>query len=126
MLKIGEFSRLSQVTVNTLRHYDDIDLFKPAEIDRFTGYRYYALEQLSDIHRIMVLKELGLSLDQIREIIQDEVTIDQLRGMLMLKQGELQDHIDEERARLAQSQVSSTPNRNGGSHEPARCSYQKD
>ena len=46
MLKIGEFSRLSQVTVKTLRYYDEIGLLKPSEIDRFTDYRYYSLDQL--------------------------------------------------------------------------------
>ena len=65
MLKIGEFSQLSQVTVKTLHHYDEIGLLKPAHIDRFTNYRYYTVEQLPRIHRIMALKELGLSLEQI-------------------------------------------------------------
>ena len=101
MLKIGEFSRLSQVTVNALRHYDEIDLLKPAETDRFTSYRYYTLEQLSVVHRIMALKELGLSLDQIIEIMKTYPTPDQLRGMLMLKQAELQQRVDEELAQLA-------------------------
>jgi DNA-binding transcriptional MerR regulator len=101
MLRIGEFSRLSQVTVNTLRHYDDIGLLKPAQIDRFTSYRYYTLEQLSQIHRIMVLKELGLSLDQITQIMKSALTPDQLRGMLMLKEAELRQRVDEEVARLA-------------------------
>ena len=65
MLKIGEFSRLSQVTVKTLHHYDDLGLLRPAHIDQETGYRYYTVEQLPRIHRIMAIKELGLSLEQI-------------------------------------------------------------
>ncbi len=63
VLKIGEFSRLSQVTVKTLHHCDELGLLQPAHIDQFTGYRYYTVEQLPRIHRIMALKELGLSLE---------------------------------------------------------------
>ena len=101
MLKIGEFSRLSQVTVATLHHYDDIGLLKPAHIDEFTNYRYYTMEQLPRIHRIMVLKELGLSLDQIALMVDSELPTAQLRGMLTLKEAEMQQLIDEEMTRLA-------------------------
>jgi DNA-binding transcriptional MerR regulator len=55
MLKFGEFSRLIQVTVKTLHHYDDLGLLQPAHIGQFTGYRYYTVEQLPRIHRIMAL-----------------------------------------------------------------------
>ncbi len=57
MLKIGEFSKLSRVSIRMLRHYDDIGLLKPAEIDSFTGYRYYHEEQLFDIGRITSLND---------------------------------------------------------------------
>lgn len=46
MLKISEFARLTRIPVKTLRYYDDIHLLKPAQVDQFTGYRYYAVEQL--------------------------------------------------------------------------------
>jgi DNA-binding transcriptional MerR regulator len=101
MLKIGEFSRLSQVTVKTLHHYDEIGLFKPSHIDDCTGYRYYTLEQLPRLHRIMMLKELGLSLEQIRALLETNLGLEQLRGMLALKQAEVQQRVDEEVARLA-------------------------
>ena len=65
MLKIGEFSRLAQVSTKTLRHYDQCGLFRPAWIDRFTGYRYYTLSQLPQLNRILTLKDLGFSLEQI-------------------------------------------------------------
>ena len=65
MFKIGEFSKLSRVSVKALRHYDDMGLLRPAQVDRFTSYRYYALEQLPRLHRILGLKELGFSLEQI-------------------------------------------------------------
>ena len=46
MFKIGEFSKIAQVSGCLLRYYDDIDLFKPQHIDRWTGYRYYTADQL--------------------------------------------------------------------------------
>ena len=68
MLKIGEFSRLSQIAVSTLRYYDDIGLLRPVEVDGFTGYRYYSAEQLPKLNRITVLKDLGLSLTEIVQL----------------------------------------------------------
>jgi len=100
MLKIGDFSKQAQVSVKTLRYYDERDLLKPAWIDRFTGYRYYALIQLPRLNRIIVLKDLGFSLEQIKRILQDNLPPDELRGMLRLKHAELEKHIQEEQARL--------------------------
>jgi DNA-binding transcriptional MerR regulator len=102
MLKIGEFSRLSQVTVKTLHHYDDIGLFRPSHTDPFTSYRYYTLDQLPQIHTIIALKELGLSLDEIAQLVRDGLPPDQIRGMYRLKQAEVRQRIQEEQARLAQ------------------------
>ena len=62
MLKIGEFSKLSRISVRMLRHYDEIGLLKPAEIDRFTDYRYYREDQLPMAGRIAALKDMGFSL----------------------------------------------------------------
>lgn len=70
MLKIGEFSKLTQVSVRMLRHYDEIGLLKPAEIDRFTDYRYYKEEQLPAMCRIKALKDMGFSLADIVRIMQ--------------------------------------------------------
>jgi DNA-binding transcriptional MerR regulator len=101
MLKIGEFSRLSQVTVKTLHHYDELGLIKPAHIDPVTNYRFYEVEQLSRIHRIMALKELGLSLEQIGLMLDEEMPTEQIRGMLKLKQGEIQQQMRDEQRQLA-------------------------
>lgn len=62
MLKIGEFSKLSRVSVRMLRHYDQKGLLTPSEIDPMTGYRYYSENQLSQVFRITALKDLGFSL----------------------------------------------------------------
>ncbi|HET7143120.1 MAG TPA: helix-turn-helix domain-containing protein, partial [Anaerolineales bacterium] len=83
MLSIGDFSQLGQVSVRTLRLYDELRLFKPARVDRFTGYRYYSVDQLPRLNRILMLKDLGLSLEQIARLLKDNLTADQLRGMLM-------------------------------------------
>jgi effector-binding domain-containing protein len=95
------FSKFSQVPVKTLRYYDQIGLFQPAEIDPFTGYRYYSASQLPRINRILALKDLGLSLEQVALLVNQDLSPDQIRGMLRLKQVEIQERLDEERARLA-------------------------
>lgn len=69
--KIGEFSKLCQVTVKTLRHYEEIGLLVPFEVDEWTGYRYYNISQLRRMNRIVYLKQLGLSLEEIAELFED-------------------------------------------------------
>lgn len=101
MLKIGDFSRLSQVSIETLRHYDAIGLLKPAEVDKFTGYRYYAFHQLGRLNRILALKDLGFALEQIALALEGELSAEQLRGMLKLKRAEIEQRIDVEQGRLA-------------------------
>lgn len=101
MLKIGEFSRLSQVTIKTLHHYDELGLIKPAHIDPVTNYRFYTVEQLPRIHRIMALKEMGLSLEQISLMLDQELSTEQMRGMLHLKQAEIQQEMREAHRQLA-------------------------
>src|SRR5262245_51776261 len=102
MFRIGHFAKLSQVSVKTLRYYDERGLLTPVQIDRGTGYRYYSIEQLPRLNRILALKGLGLSLDQIAVLLDEVLPAAQLRGMLRLKQVELQEHIREEQARLEQ------------------------
>lgn len=66
LYKIGDFSNVSGISIRTLRYYDDIDLFKPKEVDLFTNYRYYTIEQLDDLKLINELKEIGFSLEEIK------------------------------------------------------------
>ncbi len=105
MIRIGDFSRIARVSVQTLRFYDDLGLLKPVEVDRFTGYRYYAFDQLPRLHRILALKDLGLTLEEIARLLQDEPTTDQLMGMLRLKETELKQRVDEELHRLERVRV---------------------
>ncbi len=100
MFKIGDFSRLSLVSVKTLRYYDELGLLKPARVDDDTSYRYYSTSQLTRLNRILVMKDMGLSLEQIALLLDKEPTPDQIRGMLRLKQVELNQQMIEGQARL--------------------------
>jgi DNA-binding transcriptional MerR regulator len=84
MFRIGEFSRLTRVAIDTLRYYDAVGLLKPAKVDPFTGYRYYSARQLQSLNRILALKEIGFSLEEIARILHPagKLTNDELRGML--------------------------------------------
>ena len=100
MIKIGDFARLSQVSVVTLRYYDEMDLLKPVRVDPFTGYRFYSADQLPRLNRILALKDLGFSLDQIRLMLADGLTSKQLRGMLTMQRKEVEKRLADEQERL--------------------------
>ena len=91
-LKIGEFSRLCRVTVRTLRHYEEIGLLVPEIVDQFTGYRYYSIEQLQKMQSILQLKGMGFSLEEIRELYEDDTHvpgIDALEEKIRICENEL-------------------------------------
>ncbi len=104
MFKIGEFSRLGQVSTRMLRHYDKLGLLVPSHTDEWTSYRYYTLDQLSQLHRIIALKELGFSLQDIADLLEKEdgLSVAEMRGMLLLKQREVRQEISEAGWRLQQ------------------------
>src|SRR5260370_6926437 len=93
MLKIRDFARLAGVSMTTLRYYDEIGLLKPISVDPETGYRFYTMDQLPHLHRILAFKELGLGLTQIAEILDDGVSPLPFQGILRLNQAQLQQHI---------------------------------
>lgn len=100
MLKIGVFAQVSRVSIKMLRHYDEMGLLKPVFVDDFSGYRYYSLEQLPRVHRIIALKDLGFSLDQIAQMLNRKLPPEQLRRTLSQKQEELSRQVREDQARL--------------------------
>lgn len=100
MFKIGDFSKFSRVSVRALRLYDQMELLTPIQVDQFTGYRYYSAEQIPRLNRIVAFKDLGFSLEQIRQLLNDQISPDQMRGMLRLKQAEVQQSIEAEQTRL--------------------------
>lgn len=90
MLKIGEFSKLSRVSVRMLRHYDEIGLLRPAMIDSFTDYRYYREDQLPTVCRITALKDMGFSLADIVKILEVYDDRGQMEQYFSAKQVELE------------------------------------
>lgn len=103
--KIGDFSRLCRVTVRTIRYYDEIGLLKPVRIDRVTGYRYYSIEQLPQLNRIIMLKGIGLSLDDIHGLLNDDMPVDYIRQLLQVKKSEIEERVNQDTGRLRQVEV---------------------
>lgn len=103
MFTIGEFATLGRVSVRMLRHYDTLGLLVPARAA--SGYRFYAAAQLATLNRVTALKGLGFSLAQVKTILHDEVSTDELHGMLRLRQAELDARIANDRARLKAVEV---------------------
>lgn len=101
MFRIGEFSRVSMVPVSALRYYDTIGLLAPAVVDEASGYRYYEAAQLPTLNRILALKDLGLSLDEIGDVLAEHLGPAELRGMLVLKRTEIGRRVTEVQAQLA-------------------------
>ena len=99
MFSIGEFARLGAVSVRTLRHYDEIGLLPAADVDPVTGYRSYSAKQLRQLNRIVALKDLGLTLGQIKQLL-DGITVDELRGMLLLRRAQLERELQQQRHHL--------------------------
>lgn len=105
MFLTGEFSKIARVSKRLLQYYDKIDLLKPANIDTQTGYRYYSATQLPRLNRILALKDLGLSLDQIARFLKDDVSDEEIRGMLLMQQAELEKQITEDSQRFHRIQT---------------------
>ncbi len=102
MFKIGDFSKLSRISVKALRYYDEIGLLKPVNVDRFTSYRYYSADQLPRLNYIVALKNMGLSLEEVATLINNDLTPHQMRDIFILKKGGLQQRVSEEQRRLEQ------------------------
>ena len=101
MFSIGEFARHGRVSVRMLRHYDAIGLIRPACVDAATGYRLYQASQLDELNRVIALKDLGFTLQQVQAILEEKVSAAELRGMLRLRRAEIQASIEAETTRLA-------------------------
>jgi DNA-binding transcriptional MerR regulator len=101
VIRIGSFARIAQVSTRALRLYDKLGLLKPAQVDPSTDYRYYSIDQLPRLNRILALKDLGFSLDQIAEVLRSDLSAEQLRGMLTMKRAEVERRVADEQAQLA-------------------------
>jgi DNA-binding transcriptional MerR regulator len=105
LYQIGEFSRLSHVPLKTLRYYDEIGLFTPVEVDPVNGYRRYTAAQLPRLNRLLALRALGFTLEQIGAVLADDLTSDQLRGMLILRRAELEQERADAEAKLVEVEI---------------------
>ena len=115
MFRIGEFAQVAQVSTRQLRFYDELGLLRPGHTDPQTGYRYYAIQQLARLNAILALKDLGLMLDQISALLDESISQEELRGMLLLKRAETEQTIrmEEKRLRHIESRIAQI-DRQGG------------
>lgn len=100
MLKIGDFSKLSRVSIRMLRHYDEIGLLTPVRVDPDSGYRYYGENQLPIVGRITALKDMGFGLTAIGEMLTCYAEKEMLERHLRLKQAELRELSEQTAYRL--------------------------
>lgn len=100
MLKIGDFSKLSRISIRMLRHYDEIGLLAPKSTDNFTNYRYYSEDQLPVAERVTALKDMGFSLAMIAEILKNYDKPQALAEFLAVKQAEVQEEAEKATQRL--------------------------
>ncbi|MCC3650006.1 MerR family transcriptional regulator [Streptomyces sp. S07_1.15] len=105
MFSIGDFARHGSVSVRMLRHYDALGLLRPARTDPYTGYRFYEAGQLTRLNRLLALKDLGFTLRQVRQILDEDVSPGELRGMLRLRHAELEEEARAAAGRLARAEA---------------------
>lgn len=99
MFRIGEFSKLTQVTVRMLRYYDETKLLPPAEVDPWTGYRLYSVEQIKTLNKILYLRDSGFNISEIAAALEhndDNCLLEQLED----KFEQINQHIKNEQAKL--------------------------
>jgi effector-binding domain-containing protein len=114
MFKIGEFSNLSGLSINTLHHYNEIGILKPEQVDKFTGYRYYSALQLVTVNKIIALKDAGFSLSEISPILYSLPSIDSIISMLEDKAETLEQALKNESERLNRLRTNIFLIKNGG------------
>ncbi len=104
-LRIGEFSALGRVSVRMLRHYEKLGLLEPTRTDAWTGYRSYTLEQLPRLNRIIALKELGFSLQEVGAILAEAPSAGDMRALLTERRAQLAAELELSSRRLEQVDV---------------------
>lgn len=100
MKTIGQFAKENKVTVKTLHHYEKMDLIKPSSVDEESGYRYYKEEQSLDLSIVLFMKELGFSLSEIRDVIQNQYDKDSLLEFVLFKKKQASQDIEATSNRL--------------------------
>lgn len=100
MIRIGAFSQMNKVTVKTLRYYDEVGLLKPVKVDDWTNYRYYSASQMPRLHRILALREIGFSIPEIKEALNDDMTTEKMIEFLSGKSSETSRNLEKEQQKL--------------------------
>src|SRR5262245_43280394 len=105
MFRIGEFSQLARVSRRLLQFYDQQGLLTPTWTDPASGYRYYSAQQLTRLNRILALKELGFSLNNIAQMLRADIADAEIHAMLLAKRAELERTVQEDLQRLRRIEV---------------------
>lgn len=107
MLRIGDFSRLTRISIRMLRYYDEMGLLKPQHVDERSGHRFYAVEQIKTTHRIQALHDLGLPLKTIQGLLQANAQGEGLATALREREAHLQQELVavEQRLRALQAHL---------------------
>lgn len=116
MFKIGEFSKLTQVTIRMLRYYDETGLLKPAKADPWTGYRMYSVEQIPVLNRIKYLRDSGFQVSEISAILNNEFST-LTEEELDRKSAEIQKRILEDREKLHRIDIAKMAVKSGSRDE---------
>ena len=106
MIRIGDFARLGNVSVRTLRFYDESQLLQPLHIDAASGYRHYQADQLTRLHQIRMFQDLGFSLAAIRELLRRDLQDAELRALMEQRHAELKKQIRGDLRRLQRLEAS--------------------
>ena len=118
MFGIGTVADMAQVSVRTLRYYDETGLLRPWWIDPDSGYRWYSADQIHRLHRILALRDLGVSLADIAVLLESDLSVDELRGILLRRRAEVHDRMTAEAEQLARVEA-----RLNQLEEPAMTTY---
>lgn len=105
MFKIRDFSKLTLVSIKALRLYDKKGLLNPAKVDEENGYRYYEVNQLPRLNRILALKAMGFSLAEIKPLLEEELSLETLTKLLLIKENELKKEIKSVQQKLLQAKA---------------------
>ncbi|CZR96061.1 HTH-type transcriptional regulator HmrR [Clostridioides difficile] len=112
MFKIGDFSKLSKISIRMLRHYDEIGLLTPSHTNNSNGYRYYSVDQLSTTNRIHALKDMGFSLYSIKEILTEYNDKESLIKYLNIHHSQVKEQLEDIQRKILK--IENTIKRIGG------------
>ncbi|MBE7150342.1 MerR family transcriptional regulator [Bacillus mycoides] len=99
MFKIGDFSKLSSISIRMLRHYDKVELLQPVKVDEQSGYRFYSAAQLKKVNQIQVLKDMGFNIATIKELVESE-NIEVIKSQFENRSAQVKEEMDDLKKQL--------------------------